>query len=154
MTQLKYSKVFRGGATAQSLSFETRRCSAKANIESKTLDINFELASKGGGITRVLLRINKKDFLPIMQDIAENIPDVAGSFLECAVIANNKNSEILQEAQKAQYEVADIKERVADLDMVSEFISQKYYEAPLGEDDLEMNVRNKFEEFVRHIKNL
>src|SRR6266511_4172355 len=55
MAQLKNTKVYRGGVTAQYLTHETRECSFHANTKDRALDIRFRLASKGGGTTEVLL---------------------------------------------------------------------------------------------------
>lgn len=55
MPQLKNSKVYRGGATASSYTLESDTCSASVDPSDGTLDIKFDLASKGGGTTCVLL---------------------------------------------------------------------------------------------------
>lgn len=48
MLQLKHSQVYRGGVTAPSLRPETSQCSVSANRRDGTIDIGFNIASKGG----------------------------------------------------------------------------------------------------------
>ena len=135
MPQLKHSKVYRGGATAPSLSFETSQCSASVDLRDQTLDIRFNLASKGGGTTCVLLQIGKGDFQAVLQEIASKLPESVGVLSDCASVANKKNLELLQNARKVQNdEMARVTKLVDDLEMVEEFVSQKYREAPVGQE--------------------
>src|SRR5262245_25953253 len=70
MPQLKHSKVYRGGAKAPSLSLETSKCSASVGLRTESLELRFDIASKGGGTTRILLQIGKGDFQTLLQEIA------------------------------------------------------------------------------------
>src|SRR5262249_15530796 len=100
MPQLKHSKVYRGGVTAPSMSFETNQCSASVGVKTESLELRFEIASKGGGTTRILLRIGKGDFQTLLQEIASKLPENVGVLSECAAIANKANLKLLQEARK------------------------------------------------------
>jgi hypothetical protein len=88
VSQLKHSKVYRGGATAPSLTHETSQCSASVDIRDEALEVRFDLASKGGGTTCVLLQIGKGDFQVLLQEIASKLPENVGVLSDCASIAN------------------------------------------------------------------
>lgn len=155
MPQLKNSKVYRGGVTAPNTTLETRTVSVSVSLRDESLDIRFNLASKGGGTTRVVLEIGKGDFQAILQEIASKLPESVGVLTDCASIANKKNLELLQEARKVQ---ADEKERanklVEELEPVEVFVSEKYYEAPAGQDEKEELVRGKLQEVMSTLREL
>lgn len=155
MPQLKNSKVYRGGVTAPSLSHETSKCSASVDVRGETLDIRFNIASKGGGTTQVLLRIGKSDFQTVIQEIASKLPQSVGILSDCASVANKKNLELLQGARKVQdNELLRVKKLVDDLEIVEEFVSEKYREAPAGEDEREESIRDQLQEVMYALREL
>lgn len=155
MPNLKHTKIYRGGATAPSLSYETDQCSGSISLKHEALDLRFEIASKGGGKTRVLLRIGKADFQTLLQEIASKLPETVGMLSDCASIANKMNLKLLHDARKVQ---ADEKERakklVEELEEVEAFVSEKYQAAPVGEDEREERVRDKLEEIMTSLREL
>jgi len=56
---LNDTTVFRGGKTAAYLSPETHKCRVTANAGRQAIEFRFNVASKGGGTTVVLLRIGR-----------------------------------------------------------------------------------------------
>lgn len=155
MPQLKHSKIYRGGATAPSLSFETSQCSASVGIKTESLELRFDIASKGGGTTRILLRIGKGDFQVLLQEIASKLPENVGVLSDCAAIANKMNLQLLQAARKVHDdEKARAKKLVEDLEEVESFVSDKYHEAPIGQDEREEQVRDKLEVVMNSLREL
>jgi len=152
---LKKTKIYRGGVTAPYLNLETRNCSFNANTRDETLDLRFSLASKGGGTTSVLLQIGKGDLTAVLEAIAHAVPDTAAVLSRCASIANEKNIELLAEARRVKDdEKARAEKMLEDLEPVEEFVSEKYYEAPSGEDEQEAAVREKLEEIISSLNAL
>jgi len=155
MPQLKHSKVYRGGRTASNLSLETGQCSASVDLRDGTLDIRFDLASKGGGTTCVLLQIGKGDFQTLLQEIANKMPESVGVLSDCASIANKKNLELLRGARQVHdNEKARAKKLVDDLEEVEKFISEKYYQAPAGQDEKEEQVRDQLQDVMSTLREL
>ena len=88
MKSLTHSKVYRAGITAEVLKHETNDCSFHANKSERALEFHFNLASKGGGVTSVLLRIGKDDLPAILEAVANAMPDY-DLFTECADVSFN-----------------------------------------------------------------
>lgn len=153
MAELKNTKIYRGGVTAPNLTLETRTCSFHANVKEKSVDIKFNLASKGGGTTEVLLQIGLDDLPLILEAVADKMPESVGVLSDCAAIANKKNLAQLKEARRVQ---ADEKARattlVEKLEDVEQFVSRKYYEAPAGEDEREAAVKERLEEVIESLR--
>ena len=97
---LKHTKVYRGGATSPNLAFETKDASFHANASDRSLDLRFQLASKGGGSTSVLLQIGADDFQAILGAIARALPESVGTLSDCAALANKKILALLEAARK------------------------------------------------------
>jgi hypothetical protein len=67
------------------------------------LDFRFNLASKGGGTTVVLLQLGLDDFKRILENVADVMPEnVAGTLSDCAALASKKILEQLAKALQAQ----------------------------------------------------
>lgn len=98
MPQMKSTRVYRGGETAPSLTFETNTCSASIDQKEECLEIRFKMASKGGGTTCVLLEIGKGDFQTILEEIVNKLPSSVGTLADGAAVANKKNLELLRNA--------------------------------------------------------
>lgn len=155
MPKLEHSKVYRGSVTASGLDFETNKCSASVDQEDGTLDIRFNLASKGGGTTSVLLQIGKEDFQVILREIATKIPDSVGILSDCASIANKKNLELLAEARKVHDdEKARAKTLIDELEPVEDFVNVKWRAAPVGQDEEEERMRDRIQKVMSTLREL
>lgn len=155
MPQLKNSKVYRGGVTAPNINFETSTVSASVNLRDESLDIRFNLASKGGGTTRVVLEIGKGDFQLLLQEIASKLPESVGVLTDCVSIANKRNLELLLEARTVHNnEQERAKKLLEELKTVEDFVSDKYYAAPAGEDEEEERARDKLQEVMNELREL
>lgn len=155
MAELKHTKIYRGGVTSPHLNLETQKCSFRANQNNNALDLRFQIASKGGGTTSVLLRIGMDDLPTILEAIAEKMPENVGVLSDCASIANKKNLEQLTEARRVQgNEKARAESLIEKLEGVEEFVSEKYYEAAAGEDEREASVKDQLEEVILTLHSL
>jgi hypothetical protein len=153
MAKLEHTKIYRGGITAPYLTIETRDCTFNTNISERALDLRFQLASKGGGTTSVLLQIGLDDLPLILEAIASAMPESVGTLSDCAALANKKNLEQLTEARRVQSdEKARASSLVEKLEVIEEYVSQKYYEAPAGEDEREAAVKAQLEEVVNSLR--
>ena len=155
MPNLKHSKVYRAGVTANHLNIETSECSFHANTSDKSLDLRFLLASKGGGTTSVLLRLGLDDLPAVLGAIAAALPESVGALSSAAAIANAKVLEQLAEARRVQ---ADDKARAAalveQLEPVSEFVTRKYIEAPAGSDEMEADAKSILDAALNSLREL
>jgi hypothetical protein len=155
MSDLHFSKVYRGGATAQYLNVETSEITFHVNLNTKSVDFRFKLASKGGGTTSVLLQVDIDDLSRVLEYVAGSFPDQVDVFSECATIANKKIREKMQEAQRVQ---KDEKARaiglIEKLESVEEFVTEKYYQAPSENDKKEAMVKNELEEVIQLLRDL
>lgn len=155
MPKLQHTKIYRGGITAQHLNIETSDCTFNANASDKALDLRFYLASKGGGTTSVLFRLGLADLPAILAAIASSLPESITAFSSAAAIANAKVLEQLTEARRVQ---SDDKARAAalieQLESVSEFVSQKYYDAPADSDEVEFAAKAKLDEALDSLRKL
>jgi hypothetical protein len=120
------------------------------------LEFRFCLASKGGGTTDVLLRIRLADLPLILEGIAGAMPEfVVGTLSDCAALANKKILELLTEARRVQSdEKARASSLVEELEVVQEFVSQKYYDAPAGQDENEETVKSRLERVIDSLRSL
>lgn len=155
MPQLKSSKIYRGGVTAPNINFETSTVSASVNLRDESLDIRFNLASKGGGTTQVVLEIGKGDFHILLQEIASKLPESVGVLTDCASIANKRNLELLEDARKVHdNERARARKLLDELESVEEFVSEKYYATAVGEDEKEERAHGKLQEVMNELREL
>lgn len=153
MPKLQHSKVYRAGVTANYLNIETSECSFHANTSDKTLDLRFHLASKGGGTTSVLFQLGLDDLPAVLNAIASALPESVGALSSAAVTANAKVLEQLAQARRVQTnDKARAAALVEQLEAVSEFVSQKYYDAPAGSDEVEAAVKTKLDEALNSLR--
>jgi hypothetical protein len=152
--KLEHTKIYRGGVTAPRITLETNECSC--NISERALDFRFQLASKGGGTTEVLLRIGLDDLPLILEGIADAMPEKSvGTLSDCAALANKKILEQLTEARRVQSdEKARASSLVEKLEPVLKFVSKKYIEAPAGQDEQEAAAQSQLEEVVDSLREL
>ena len=155
MGALKNAKVYRGGVTAPHLSHETSKCSFRINQSNGTIEFRFNLASKGGGTTSVLLRVGVEDVPEMLHELATKMPEQVGVLSDCAAVANKKNLELLLEARKVQEsERARAEKLIEKLEKVEEFVSEKYYETPAGEDEREAGVKDRLDEVINDLRSI
>jgi hypothetical protein len=67
MTDLKNSRVFRGGVTTDELTLETRNCWFDLNQTDQTCDFHFRISSAGGGTTVVLFQLGADDMPKVIE---------------------------------------------------------------------------------------
>lgn len=125
------------------------------NLAERALKVEFEIASKGGGITSLLLQISSEDFRQIFEAIASELPMSAELFSECALIANKKNLEQLSEANRVLLDYrARAKSLLEKLEVVEDFVSQKWIDAPADNDKQEKTVTSNLQEVVSSLMKL
>ena len=65
------------------------------------------------------------------------------------------NLQLLQGARKVHDdEKARTQKLVEDLEVIEEFVNEKYFEAPAGEDEREEQVRDRLEEIMSSLREL
>ena len=155
MASLKNTKIYRGGVTAPYITFETSSCTFHANTKEGGLDFRFNLASKGGGTTSVLLRVGTADLPEILNAVATNMPENVGVLSDCAAIANKKNLRLLNEARLLKDdERARANSLIDKLEEVSGFVNEKYLAAPAGEDEKEAQVNELVTEIINSLREM
>ena len=104
----------------------------------------------------MLHRIGLGDLELILKSVADAMPEiVVGTLSDCAALANKKILEQLTEARRVQSdEKARAASLVEQLEVVEEFVSQKYLEAPAGQDENEAAVKSKLEGVIDSLRSL
>lgn len=83
------------------------------------------------------------------------MPESVGTLSDCAAFANKKNLEQLTETRRVQSdEKARASSLVEKLEVVEEYVSQKYYAASAGEDEREAAAAAQLEEVVNSLRHL
>ena len=106
MAELKHSAVLRTGATKPSYHVETRTCSAVANPKWKSVDVTFCIASKGGGDTRILVRIGVNDLPTILESLVKGMPECVTMLSEAATVAEKHLLDKIQQVTQVQQTVS------------------------------------------------
>ena len=101
MPDLKHSVIFRGGSTASRLFEETNDCFFCVNENDKSLELRFDIASKGGGETSILVQVGSKDFPVIFTELAKILPGEAGVLSNAAATANKLNVKRIKQLTKS-----------------------------------------------------
>ena len=126
MRNLKHVQIFRCGVTATSYNFETSQC--RYDVNEDDLRLQFNIASKGGGDTSILVKM-KSDGLPaVLKEIALTNPRTAELFADAL-----RDAEIAL-AKKQSAELSKLTKRVASLD---DYVRERWFEKPVGKDRLE-----------------
>lgn len=73
MTRLS-AKVFRSGETVSKWNFETEEVSITKTPENE-IQMTFKIASKGGGVTDVALRVSQLGFDALLNEMWKAAPD-------------------------------------------------------------------------------
>ena len=121
--QLQDTTVRRAGVTARYWSRETQEVRCKT---SNKLELYFEMSSKGGGTTAVLLQIGPKDFAALAKTMCAVDRQSA-----MAAMAAELAREITQQPEHEAALVQGARKSVADL------AQEKIWQAPAGDNDAE-----------------
>jgi hypothetical protein len=83
------------------------------------------------------------------------LPESVGVLTDCASIANKKNLELLREARIVHDSERERAKRLGEeLEAVEQFVSDKYYETPAGQDQKEEQIRDKLQEVMSMLREL
>ncbi len=104
MIDLNHTIVYRGGLTSSYWNFETRECYISIDTTTQCLSVNFDISSKGGGITQIRLDIGQKDFIKVFQSIIDEVPETINIFSEL-LSTSSKN---LKRHSLAKYEIDNL----------------------------------------------
>lgn len=149
MIELKNATIHRGGVTSNYTSVETKSCRFGVG---NVMHFHFCLASKGGGTTQVCLEIGMGDLREILLAVVTEHPEQVSVLLECASIAGKKNLELLAEARHAEKNGRTrTKDQIKKLEVVKEFVRDKYIKAPSGEDKKESEANNLIGEVINDL---
>ncbi len=155
MANLEHAKIYRGGITAQYINLETTSCSYRIDQREKSIAFSFNIASKGGGTTRVVLHVGKDDWAELFKQIGSAFPDQAPALAEASAAAYRKTMKDLAQARKMSDETAKAAEElIADLEPVAEFVNEKYMALPAGEDEREEELNNKIDSVIRKLQDI
>jgi hypothetical protein len=146
MAQLKQTKVYRSGRTAPDWYTESTQCSANIKKQDGSLNIRFDIASKGGGTTCLWIEIGSADLRSLLHELAESRSDTAGTFAECVTIAIQRNTEMMDKIRDPLV--------LEKLESVAAFVDDKYSEAPAGEDDTEKAASDDLRNVIRTVESL
>ncbi len=83
--KLDDSKVYRGGVTAPSMSYETSQLAIGARPPSK-VRVSFKMSSKGGGVSRVWVELGGQDFPAMLGKMLEADRHAAMQAMATAVL--------------------------------------------------------------------
>ncbi len=108
MTNLNHTVVYRGGFTSSYWNLETRKCYISVDTINQHLSVNFDISSKGGGVTQIRLDIGQKDFIKMFQSITEEMPETINIFSELL----SRSSENLKRHSLAKYEMDSLSIRL------------------------------------------
>jgi hypothetical protein len=145
MAQLTQTEVFRKGRTAPDWSVESTQCMAFISKDDCSLSVRFDVASKGGGTTCLLIKIGSADVRSLLLELAGKRPDTAGTFAEAITIAIQENARILDKVRDLTL--------MEKLESVEDFVYNTTAEDQSGEDDRE-NAIVAVGDVIRTIKSL
>src|SRR4051812_3493554 len=128
--KLEDTRVFRGGRTAREMKLETESVELDGWNEDGALRLRFRMKSKGGGITRVTIKVGPKDFAKLLD----------------AMIRANRQDMMREAAAVLAVELGKQKDREKAIAMearqsVVDAANQAYQDAPEGRDHVEGLVR-------------
>jgi hypothetical protein len=136
--KLAAAEVWRSGRTARMWNTETKQVSLDPGKEG--LSFEFELRSKGGGVTEVKLTIGPEDFRTIITVMARARRSVAVCEMAAALANELKN--------QASHDAAKIRK---GRQSVVEAAERALTEAPAGRDHAERLMREMVEELVERL---
>jgi hypothetical protein len=151
--QLEHTTIYRAGKTARSLNFETKACWFGVNGPNAPINLRFDLASAGGGTTQVLIEIGKDDLRSILTAVATEMPESADVMSNAGALAAEKLRDELAEARRIDAESKTLATALNDkLEIVREYVDEKYCEAPLQGDARERAVKDHLDEVVQSLR--
>ena len=87
MQELKHSKVYRCGLTETQLRLETEASRFTVKAQERSVNFEFDLDSKGGGVTSVMFQVGLADISAILNGIADQSPEEVLLLLSPAIKA-------------------------------------------------------------------
>jgi hypothetical protein len=131
LLNLEDTRILRGGVTSSQMVIETESCSAAVDESSGTLTLRFQIASKGGGTTRIRVRIGRSDICRIIQAVADGMPSAAVAITEAAALAARRleetamkyESDAQSEKTKTQAALEGLEAVAEDLESISSSVS-------------------------------
>jgi len=146
MAHLKQTSVFRSGLTASVWNTESTNCTASIDKDEGSLNVHFDIASKGGGTTCLWVKIGSADVRGLLHELAEKRPETAGTFAECISLVIQLNAQMLEKIRDPSL--------IEKLESVAGFVDDKYNDAPPGEDDVEKVACDNMRNVVRAVESL
>ncbi len=142
MPDLKHSTVYRGGITASRLSSETSKVCIHVNTQERSIEFRFNIDSKGGGVTSILLSVGFADLGYILNSAAEKSHEELIPLLSSAL---KKAARQLRAAAKQLRADAKCTRKVATqltkkMERVESFVRSKYCAAPSEQDEEEREI--------------
>ena len=122
--------------TANYVKFETEECLFES--EDETLSFSFNIASKGGGTTRVLLEIGEEDLPAILEMLLLGMPNFEVQMLD----TQRKATELRQlQHDKKTSELTALADRLDETGLqawlLEEQLGEEYFRAPDDNDEAE-----------------
>ena len=135
---LKHTAVWRGGSTSRYINRETANVALKI---AEYMQLTFSMASKGGGRTRVCLRIEPKDF----------------GALASAMAAVDRQAAMLAFTRELNRQVTAQPEWKAEItrsayEAIENLAHQKYLHAPVEDDEKEKLVSTEVKKLVGELQ--
>jgi hypothetical protein len=138
MPKLSSSKVYRAGRTARSWNYETD--SVSVGTAKSAARLNFNLSSKGGGITEVQLEIGAQDFPAVIRTML-----FANRTTTMQAIAAALATELANQSEQDRL----IKRRARE--SVVEAADLAFSQAPAGKDHAERLTRDVVSQLVAQL---
>jgi hypothetical protein len=126
MKALKHVRISRSGVTAPRYHFETSQC--HYGVDEDGLRLQFDIASKGGGRTDILVTIGSDGLPAVLEEIAAARPRALELFTDAL-----RDARVAQ-AKEQSTELSKVIEGVA---LLNDYLSERYFEKPVGKDRLE-----------------
>jgi hypothetical protein len=126
MKALKHVRISRSGVTARRYHFETSQC--RYGVDEDGLRLRFDIASKGGGRTDILVEIGSDGLPAILEEIATATPRALELFTDAL-----RASRVAQ----AKEQSAELSKLIKGVASLNDYVRERYFEKPIGKDRLE-----------------
>lgn len=130
MRKLKDSVVHRSGVTVHRWNRETDACSAWSTIED--LRFRFDIASKGGGRTDIMLTVGKRDLPSLLDEIAQEIPEAMQWMAEAIAKTTHAQRELTRNLE-SETKAADEAVAAADESALFAYLDGPEVDNPMSE---------------------
>jgi hypothetical protein len=132
VTKLKHTRILRGGITARRWTIETTQCNVDFRRD-QSIALSFNLASKGGGTTSVLVEIGLEDVPLILEGIATHWPASIDMLAAATTQAGRQALSLLEiQQRKASAAVLAIEAMEVPLGRAARAFYEDYLTAELG----------------------